>query len=275
MRVISNQTFYKSSIESINMSHCIIYTLPFGIFAECKKLEEVYLPNCLECIKEKAFFRCESLMSITFPSSIRDIEKKAFQECQSLVELNMSFMKLKTLNDKLFFNCRGLEYIELPNCLQSIGFDVFYQTGITGLIIPPSTTTITEKSFIGMSELIKITLADTQITRIYSTTFSKCFNLFEVQLPTCLEYLEENAFIDCTLLYNLIYCGTSKFSYLKLFSSRPYVTVTIDYPSRTFAGIKVRRSNKCYYMEVFQTIKEDSNKNKKEWSNVLSCNLYF
>ena len=47
-------------------------------------LEEIYLPEGIEEIPERAFFRCHSLKKVKFPSTLKRIGKEAFAFCGQL-----------------------------------------------------------------------------------------------------------------------------------------------------------------------------------------------
>ena len=55
-----------------------------GAFENCTALREVFLPEGITEIPERAFFRCHSLREIHLPSTLRHIGKEAFAFCKNL-----------------------------------------------------------------------------------------------------------------------------------------------------------------------------------------------
>ncbi len=100
------------------------------------------IPEGVECIRTKAFYRCTELRSITLPSTLQRIEEKAFFRC-------------------------ALEELILPDSLSFIGKDAFsYCEKLTELEIPGSVTEIGEYAFYNCTGLLKITVdaAETDVT---------------------------------------------------------------------------------------------------------------
>ncbi len=92
------------------------------------------IPEGVETIRTKAFYRCSDLRSITLPSTLTRIEEKAFFRC-------------------------SFEEIVLPDTLSYIGKDAFgYCVNLTELEIPGSVTEIGEYAFYNCTKLLKITL---------------------------------------------------------------------------------------------------------------------
>ena len=104
------------------------------IFYNCINLEEVVLPNSLECIPQKMFYGCIALKNIEFGENIKEIGEKAFYSCESLKEVvigenmqrlgayafsNSGLEKVSfwgeyiTLETAAFNNCKNLNKLEL------------------------------------------------------------------------------------------------------------------------------------------------------------------
>ena len=104
------------------------------IFYNCIKLEEVVLPNSLECIPQEMFYGCVALQNIAFGENIKEIGGKAFYSCETLKEViigkniqrvgayafsNSGLEKVSfggeyiTLETSAFNNCKNLNKLEL------------------------------------------------------------------------------------------------------------------------------------------------------------------
>lgn len=91
------------------------------------------IPEGVECIRTKAFYKCSDIRSLTLPSTLKTIEEKAFFRC-SITE------------------------ITLPDGLQTIGKDAFAYTGLKAIDIPASVKEIGEYAFYNSTALLEINI---------------------------------------------------------------------------------------------------------------------
>ena len=91
----------------------IAYAVPEGVetirtkaFYKCSDIREITLPSTLKAIEEKAFFRC-SISEITLPDTLEVIGKDAFSYCTGLTVVDIP-ASVKTIGDYAFYNCTGL-----------------------------------------------------------------------------------------------------------------------------------------------------------------------
>ena len=94
-----------------------------SIFAECKKLNKLILPNTLKSIGNRAFQYC-SFTSVTIPDSVTSIGSYAFLSCP-LNEVIMG-KGVKSIGEWAFGLCNNLSSIILPKSLTTIGQCAFY-----------------------------------------------------------------------------------------------------------------------------------------------------
>ncbi len=90
------------------------YTIPDGVetirtkaFYKCYNLTNVAIPDSVKNIEEKAFFRCGSLKEITLSKNVEVIQKDAFAFCSSLNEINIP-ATIKQIDTYAFYNCTSL-----------------------------------------------------------------------------------------------------------------------------------------------------------------------
>lgn len=119
---------------------------PFRIGSVCtpKYLREIYIPEGVEVIKEKAFMYARLIERVHFPKSLKVIKEHAFLGCKSLKELEFSGDELTLcwasmwgltslkkvtfgaknirINSMAFNNCTSLEEIVITPDVQSITF---------------------------------------------------------------------------------------------------------------------------------------------------------
>lgn len=97
------------------------------------KYIEYVVPEGVETIRTKAFYKCALLTKLTLPQSLKSIEEKAF------------------------FRCSAMENAVLPAKLECIGKDAFsYCTSFTEIVIPASIKQIDTYAFFNCTQLLKI-----------------------------------------------------------------------------------------------------------------------
>ena len=116
-------------------------------FSPNLKIKNYIIPETVEIIGNKAFFKNDTLESITFSNNIKEIKKFAFSKCTQLqtVNFNASVEKIEAstfedcnklqkvyfnksmpnLGDNMFENCSNIEEIIFPNDLVCIGNRTF------------------------------------------------------------------------------------------------------------------------------------------------------
>lgn len=96
------------------------YTIPDGVetirtkaFYKCGYLTFVQIPDSVKRIEEKAFFRC-NIADLVLPESLEFIGKDAFAYCYGLTELNIP-STVKQIDEYAFYNCTNLLTVNVDN----------------------------------------------------------------------------------------------------------------------------------------------------------------
>lgn len=99
--------------ENGNEIKSVSYEIPEGVetirskaFYKCSDLKEVKLPSTLKIIEEKAFFLCD-LKEIILPDGLETIGKDAFGFCSSLKEITVP-ASVTRIDDYAFYSCTSL-----------------------------------------------------------------------------------------------------------------------------------------------------------------------
>lgn len=94
------------------------YAIPEGVetirskaFYKCYELTEITLPSTLRSIEEMAFFRC-SLNKLVLPDSLTFIGKDAFSYCTAIEELTIP-AAVTQVDDYAFYNCTALKNLTM------------------------------------------------------------------------------------------------------------------------------------------------------------------
>lgn len=92
----------------------ITYSVPEGVekirskaFYKCEKLYALTLPDKLKSIEEKAFFKCSSLETVNIPDGTEELGKDAFGYCSGIKEISVP-SSVKSIGDYAFYNCTSL-----------------------------------------------------------------------------------------------------------------------------------------------------------------------
>ena len=95
------------------------YSIPDGVetirtkaFYKCDKITKIIIPDTVKTIEEKAFFRCSSLKELTLSKNVEHIAKDSFGFCSSLNEINIP-STIKQIDTYAFYNCTSLLTINI------------------------------------------------------------------------------------------------------------------------------------------------------------------
>lgn len=129
-------------------------------FSSSRKLEAVVLPRSVETIGYNAFVGCNALTSVEIkePSALRQIDRQAFLACKSLASFRVP-RSVETIGRYAFEMCESLTNVtyDEPSSLTEIEDYVFCRTGLSGVSVPASVTTISAVAFCqcpNMKELV-------------------------------------------------------------------------------------------------------------------------
>ncbi len=117
------------------------YTVPDGVeiigtkaFYKCSVISEIVLPDSVTEIREKAFFKCSAMESFTIPEKVTVIEKDAFGYCSSLKEITVP-KSVTAVGDYAFFNCTNLHTVRMECSQQEVTLGKDWQPTNNGLKI--------------------------------------------------------------------------------------------------------------------------------------------
>lgn len=153
-------------------------------FENCKQLQSVALPSGLLNIGEMAFYGCSLIKKITIPTSVKILSKGAFYYCSALeiVEFEDG-IQLQTLGNEVF-NQSGIKSISFPSGISSV--PMYTCSGCTKLEtveIPSSVTAIGSRAFQICSALKSVTIKATTPPTLNSDSFYACTALEKIIVP--------------------------------------------------------------------------------------------
>lgn len=125
------------------------------MFYECKKLQEIILPNDLIAIESYAFCFCNQLKSIVIPETVTSIGRDAFGHCAfTSIQLPNGITKIE---DGTFYDCSYLTSITIPEAVTSIGSNAFSGcNALSSIKIGSKVTVLGESAFVGCTQMSSV-----------------------------------------------------------------------------------------------------------------------
>ena len=199
-------------------------------------ITEIFIPESVEYIAEKAFLRCYFLTNVHFIGGTKTIANDAFIECRSLNNIYVDSLKawcemefgneysnplyyaknmycngvnlenlvinseIKNIPDKAFENFTNLKTLVIGDQVESIGKDAFRGcNNLTSVSFGNGLITIGDGAFRDCINLKSVALGDS-VTDIGSEAFRDCYNITELKLGKNLKEIGNRAFRYCSRL---------------------------------------------------------------------------
>lgn len=89
------------------------------------EVSEYTIPDGVETIRTKAFYKCYPLAKITIPDSVKRIEEKVFFRCDKITELKLP-QSLEVIGKDAFSYCNGIKELDIPASIKQIDVYAFY-----------------------------------------------------------------------------------------------------------------------------------------------------
>ena len=200
--IVSNKMYETFCV--LKFDH-ILSEIPAELFAEHwgTSLTEIWLPNQVNTIGERAFANCTRLEKIHFPQELTKIDAGAFYCCTSLEEIDELPSNLRQIGNYTdsdvtlgtFENCRNIKYIVLPANVQYLGNYTFKGCSSLREFTLHQGLKYGKGLFYDCKNLTKLALADDAI--ITDSMCYGCTSLKNVQLPKGVDCIGDGAFEQC------------------------------------------------------------------------------
>lgn len=180
-----------------------------GVFAGCKNLTSIIIPEGVTYIRRDTFTNCTNLKSVSIPSTVIRIEENAFYNCTSLNQVTLPD-DLEFLERGSFANCIDLKKIVIPSKVGTIYSQAFLGCiNLTDLTISEGVEKIGDLAFSGCEKLERVAIPDSVLC-IYTLAFSNCVNLTYISIPRNVQEISDSAFEGCDKL--TIYCSEGTYA---------------------------------------------------------------
>ena len=221
---IEENAFAQTGLREIAVPKTVT-SLGAGAFQECKALQSAALPGTLTSIEKNAFKGCLALENIDLPKALvtigddafsqtglRQIEipktvtslgAAVFQGCDSLQSAALP-ETLTVLESNVFEGCLALEKIALPKTLVAIKEKAFAVTGLRGIDVPESVTSLGASVFADCGSLAAVRFCGAALESIGEKAFWFCASLKALDLPEGLASIGAEAFSFCQALQEAV-----------------------------------------------------------------------
>ena len=186
--------------------HNVMYSADGKRLVGCRNclLEEYTVRDGCETIAHTAFRGCFGLRSIHLPSGLRHIESSAFEGCARLQAIEIPD-SVTNIGHHAFAQCIQLGQVTLPQSLQRLEYGCFSWSGVrsvesrsqnfecwNGLV-----TDVAAARLVACVSSAKSCAVPEGIREIEHMAFTNLTELHSVQIPSTVERITGNPFLDC------------------------------------------------------------------------------
>lgn len=191
---VGESAFRNTGIKELTIPSSIS-VIPDRLCENCSKLTKVKLDGTVTTVGDYAFSECEDLEYVKGAGNIVSVGKFGFYADEN-VEFDSFNSKFKSAGEGAFYACRNIEMGEL-NHLESVGAGAFERcTGLTGVTIPSSMTSIPSNAF--KTTNIKSLVIPSTVRTIGDYAFMST-KITELTLPSSVTSVGTYAFYTITL----------------------------------------------------------------------------
>ncbi|MBP3524718.1 MAG: leucine-rich repeat protein [Clostridia bacterium] len=127
-------------------------------FRDCCALEEIVLPDSLQCIGNAAFSGCIHLRHVKLPRALTVLQEGVFRDCCALEEIEFP-ESLQRIDDWAFDGCSSLTHVVVPGNVKELGDAVFEScTSLKKLILSEGIERIGDLSLLGCNRISEIVI---------------------------------------------------------------------------------------------------------------------
>ena len=136
---ICNRCLYGTSVTKVTLPPAV--KIMNSTFQQCRKLEEINIPEGLEKMTGGVFSNCWKLKEIVLPASLKDIDTSYthtdgglfMENCKSIEKFVIPDC-LTALTMEVFYSCSSLKSIRIHKGMKSISKGVFFGTPLEEII---------------------------------------------------------------------------------------------------------------------------------------------
>ena len=180
------------------------------IFRDCNSVKKVILSSSLKNLGSYAFYGCQNLEEVVLPDGLTDIEYGAFYNCRKLTKVNIP-STVTGFSTWIFYGCISLKSIDLSTMtgVNTIPEYMFYESGLTNVIIPANITNINSGAF----QNTPLKSVEFESGSKLATIGENAFNSTQLQsitIPASVTSINNYAFNSCQKLTEVLYENNNK-----------------------------------------------------------------
>lgn len=207
--------FSSSGVERINIKST--KRISKMAFWGCDNLEELILPEDLECVGDDAFGCCRNLKKLIFNSESISFEGRISPMCYRLEDIVLPSQQDEIPASAFYYN-EGLKRINIPNTVEQIGWQAFVGCkSLRNAIIPSSVKQIDLDVFHSCDCLREVIL-ESRSTQITGKFGGFC--------TAAARYQDEETIKTMILMIGIKLAGRSE--YYRRYLSEKYIHVCLD-----------------------------------------------
>ena len=218
------------------------------VYLNGSEINDLVIPDEITRIGSGTFENWwDNLKSVSIPTSVTSIGENAFRDCGSLKRVTISDLsawgEIKFENmyanplykaHHLYLNDKEITDLVIPNTTSRISDFAFYGASeLTSVVIPESVTIIGNNAFRECTNLKSVNMAD-NVTKIGEYAFDKCENIVTLKLSNSIDSIKYSAFSGCSALNSIILPDSLVYIEARCFENcRSLTSITIPNKVRT------------------------------------------
>ena len=153
-----------------------------NLFKDCSSLVTVNIEGNINSIGEETFYNCKKLENITIPDTVTRIENMAFSGCISLKDVKIP-SSVNYIGDEAFEGTKWLEEEREKESLVVVNGILIDGKGCKGdVVIPDNVTRINTGAFSSCALIRSVVIPDS-VTSIGDRAFRNCYELKDIVIP--------------------------------------------------------------------------------------------
>ena len=176
LKKIGRSAFYKcTSLKTVDLSDTAVEKIGAYAFYGCTSASEVVYSYNLKDIGDYAFYKCSALKNTVIPDTVERIGVRAYYKCENMESLTIG--SVETIGDYAFYGCSALKLVKISDGVKTIGNYAFYKcTELQSLSLGKDVETIGDFAFYDATSLSRITLPQS-VKKIGQYAFKGCSNV--------------------------------------------------------------------------------------------------
>lgn len=155
LQEICEEAFCYSKLKSV-VIHGATWRIGASAFA-ATPLESVRISNGVKKIEANVFAGCKNLTNVVIPESVTSIDRSVFMDCEKLKEVVLP-RNITRIPISMFEGCSSLTSYSIPGNIEKIENSAFSNSGLKSIIIPLGVKSIGDAAFQKCQNLTSVTI---------------------------------------------------------------------------------------------------------------------